>query len=486
MRIYIGCREYNVDVPIGSGAEGAVYVTEHYNAAKVYHSDANINTTERKQKVLALCNYYANDATRLGTEFYAFPEHPAYSDKEIKLEFICGFSMHFFPGCPTFGDIGYDLSTQQFKVWNSLKINDDKAIELIFNMFDVIEGLHKSRIILGDINPSNLLYNSSLNHPIVIDLDAAQVGTFPCIVYSEEYIDPLVQQQGKSLQANQGKNLQAGYRYSSENDVFSIACICFELFVGVNPFFLYAKPPGNIVQNKEKGISILRYIHEKVEDINGVKCLPNPYNESIKSRINTLRLKSPELFDFFVSVFVNGHRLNLMQTLSRDDPRHPAYIFYSGGRFDKILKTILIERENERINSSKSSSVPSVKPYVPDSGFLKSMQQIKKSNSDLEIIPSQSTKTALIQPPVIPDSGFSKILQSINKSNTVQSIHKTTLKNEKTDQENKISSHAGFEFVTNRTPASDNSSMTEPTDSYQLSVFLKNYSIDINDIMGSQ
>ncbi|MBU2546710.1 MAG: serine/threonine-protein kinase [Gammaproteobacteria bacterium] len=138
--------------------------------------------------------------------------------------------MKFFEDCPTLNDIGFDLSMQKFKSSGSVALDDDKAVKLIYNTFNVVDKLHTARIILGDINPSNLLYNPKSNDPIIIDIDSVQIGQFKCLVCSPEYIDPLIQQQGKNI------------TYSEENDIFSIACICFQLIIGKNPFWVLTDP----------------------------------------------------------------------------------------------------------------------------------------------------------------------------------------------------------------------------------------------------
>jgi len=254
MKIIINSKTFTIDTLLSSNSESKIYLLDSLSVAKIYHKQA-LNR-EIKLKVLALCNAYQNYVTYIGNGILAFPQHPIYENKEV-LDSLCGYSMEYFKDYSKLSDITFNLQSSEYK---SNKFCDQKAVEFIYNIFDVIDRLHKSRIILGNISPSNILYNEQLNYPIIIDLDSAQIGEFRCHSWSDEYLDPLVQLQGR--------NLQGEYNYTYESDVFSIACICFEFIIGVNPFLCKTAPSNNILTNKENGISILRFIYENNKKIN--------------------------------------------------------------------------------------------------------------------------------------------------------------------------------------------------------------------------
>lgn len=473
MRFFIGGREHTINAPINSGGEGEIYVIESSHAAKIYHRNELSN--ERQQKVLALCNSYTNNVAHLGTQYFAFPEQPAYSEKQIKLETVCGFAMQFFPDCPSFGDINYDPSTRQFKCWNSIQFDDENAIQQIYNVFDLLEKLHRSRIVLGDINPGNLLFSSKSNYPIIIDLDASQIGQFPCHANSDEYLDPFVQQQGK--------NMQDIYTYSTDSDIFAMACVCYEFFVGSNPFFLWAKPPKGVLYNKQMRIPLLRYIHENTENICGVELL-SAKNDATRKRLEALRKKSPELYDFFFSTFVLDKRINLMQTLDRSNPRHPAYIFYTQSGFDEVLKEILNARGKLQALPSQPATVPTEQlGIIPDSGFAKTLQHATTSNSLPQSSHSQLNTGMPSRSSTIPDSGFTKIVQPTSKNESkIHKILSNIFQRNNTGQANETKEQNKHGTGSAMEPTSANSAPEVPTDSIRLSLFLKNYEIDLNGI----
>jgi serine/threonine protein kinase len=277
--------------------------------------------------------------------------------------------MRFFSDCAVFADIGYDLSARDFRHVAGFALDDDRAVELIYNTFDVVDRLHKARVILGDVNPNNLLYNRRSNHPVIIDVDSAQVGQFRCLTWSDEYLDPLIEQQGK--------NTLGGYTYSFESDIFSLACVLFELVVGVHPYCVTTDPPIGIVRNKEVGLSRLSVL-ERHPLPQGMRYVPKAMDSGIESRLNTIRTRWPKLYIFFASTFIHGHRTNLMESLDRSDPRHPAYVFYSKSGFDRAWTEWV---ESQRPARIPVSAVPGPRPFVmPDSGFSAALGAVALNN----------------------------------------------------------------------------------------------------------
>ena len=438
METIIDGHRYFLDKPIGTGGEGEIYELDQKLVAKIYHRD--IIDMVRKLKVLALCNLFSDNIQLFGTESFAFPEKPAYENRKEIFEFVSGFSMKYFKGCPTLGDICFDLHINDFKKYNNHKIDDSKAVELIYNIFDLVDRLHKSRIILGDINPGNILYNTNLNLPVFIDIDASQLAQFRCQAYSEEYLDPLIQEQGK--------NSQGSYTYNFESDAFSIACVCYEFFVGANPFFVRTKPPKNVTYNKENGISIMRFCHGSALDLDGVQYLKNEVNSNIEARLNVLKTKFPKLFDFFISIFVDNNRTTLLQTLDRTDPRHPAYIFYSQSGFDKVIKEIISDRTRLR------------QPIKPDSSQQKNIKKL-----------------------TLPSSGFSKIVNSVKhmiaaKEDKNQSGFDKIIKETISDR-----TRLRQPIKSDQTYDSHIVAATEDKDPKEFAIFLSNYGSDIFKIV---
>ena len=428
-------------MPFKSGGEGDIYELDQKFLAKIYYPDM-IND-ERRFKVLSLCTSFSDNINHFGTDSFAFPQKPAYEDKEV-FDSLSGFSMSYYKDCSDLNDVCFDLlHSNDFQTHHGYKFDDATAVDLIYNIFGVVDRLHKSRIILGDVNPGNILYDRNSGLPVIIDLDSAQIGRLRCLAHSMEYLDPLIQEQGADSQGR--------YTYNFESDIFSIACVCYEFFVGANPFFVQTKPPNSIPHNKENGICGLRFYHGSTPVLNGVQYLSTKTNSDIETRLEVLRVGYPELFEFFVSIFIDNGRTSLLYTLNRNDPRHPAYTFYSQSGFDKVLEQ-MIEDQKESIDKHESS--PQINRNVngfvlPDSGFSKILQNrsvdqlstnynvaLKKNNQSgfdkvleqmiedqKESIDKHESSPQInrnVNGFVLPDSGFSKILQnrSVDQSST--------------------------------------------------------------------
>ncbi|OQX23999.1 MAG: hypothetical protein BWK80_23105 [Desulfobacteraceae bacterium IS3] len=348
MELVINNYRYSVSQPLGGGGEGEIYPLNNDYVVKVYHSD--MLNDERQQKVLSLCNAYQSNMSQLGGDSFAFPQYEAYENQAI-FQSIVGFSMSYFKNCFPLPDLNYDLNTEQFRTAG--KFDDRQAIEFIYQMFDLLERLHKSRIVLGDVNPNNILcdFSSSKPKPVFIDLDSAQFGQFYCApAFSEDYIDPLVVQQGK--------NPNGSYMYSSESDVFSLSCISYYFFCGSHPFNLRSRPPSDIVENKQRGISLIRccrgdgvnYLHSL-----GIEYLPKP-NEKVEKRIETLANLDKNLADFFISVFVRNERDNLVYSLPMNDARNPRSAFFRESGFGDVIEREKKKREMAKLENLQKNS----------------------------------------------------------------------------------------------------------------------------------
>ncbi|MEW5852428.1 MAG: serine/threonine-protein kinase [Myxococcota bacterium] len=377
MDIIVEQKTYTLSAPIAQGGEGEIFVLTPTSVAKVYKP--NVLDQTRQLKVLALCNLYHGFIARFGEMACAFPRTPAHVGGFTVTD-IAGFAMKYFNGCGTLADHGYDLRAAAFRaVGAGAPINDVDAVKVVYDAAQLVERLHSSRVILGDINPNNFLYDAASRSAIVIDIDAAQVGSFSCKSFSPEYLDPLVQSQGQTL--------SGGYSFSAESDWFSFACVMFEFLVGANPFFSRSTPPFSIEENIEARRSLIRTIVEGTKTINGVSLGNSPVDLNIIARLQSLRNAFPELFDYFVATFVRDERHSLMSTLTRDDPRHPAYVFFSTSGFDAVLADLVARRK-------KVTAAAKAHPLtIPDSGMATLLSTAR---------PMPHT--------TFPDSGFASIL----------------------------------------------------------------------------
>jgi serine/threonine protein kinase len=226
-------------------------------------------------------------------------------------------------------------------------------LAFIYNIFEAVDQLHAARIILGDVNPRNILYNPATKLPVFIDLDAAQIGNFPCLTTLDLYNDPALEHGPKTL--------AGGYVFDTGTDIFALAVVCFEFWIGFRPHVLRrmpVRPQKGDVENKRLGISSLKCFALGRDYLSklGVTYIDGPENQAVERRIAQLQTQDRPLYDFFVAVFVHGERENLLLSLPVKDRRHPGYRFLA----DPDFMAIIDAAEQKR----KASAVQARQGYI--------------------------------------------------------------------------------------------------------------------------
>jgi serine/threonine protein kinase len=402
MQLIVNAERYNDPSPLNlMGGEGELYALNTENVAKVYHEE--IRSDERKRKVLALCNSFQNDAAKGGATSVAFPQFPAY-ELVVSLDTLVGFSMRWFKNCPAIVALGYDLSKNAFNEDKGVCFDKNSALGFVYNAFEAVDQLHQARIVLGDVNPANILYNPATRRPVIIDVDSAQIGSFACPATHELYNDPRLQQRGKSL--------GGGLTFDAGTDTFALAVVCFEFLVGVRPYQLYVTPtnPRGEVENKLKGISSIKCFEVGRHCLSGlgVTYLDCPENQAVESRLAQLKTEDRRLYDFFVGIFVHDERENLLFSLPLMDPRHPGNRFLVESGFKKVVDDEAKKRQQYAAVQTRQGVVQ--RPTaLPDSGFRKVIDSLgmKTKASTATKKPVASRKP----PPRVDPVGFNLFLQ---------------------------------------------------------------------------
>jgi serine/threonine protein kinase len=309
--------------PVGQGGEGEIYIIAKDLAAKVYliHQLNRI----RQEKVLALCSKYAFFEGLFDRKSFAFPQLALASQSKRE---IVGFAMSYFGKLPQVDCLKFDLNAYAYMTICSQALDDTSALALVYKLFESLEALHRARVILGDVNPRNILYDWSLKSPVFVDLDAAHIERYGCVSYSQEYIDPQVEAMGTSVDGT--------LKYTCGGDRFAMAVVAYELLVGVNPFFLRCKPAHGVPDNKRRRISLLACTGG-LPSIEAEHISDYPINGRILKRLAELRRLDPVLCDYFRDIFLGGSRESLLNRLPTTDPRNPAHTFH----LERPIRTIM-------------------------------------------------------------------------------------------------------------------------------------------------
>jgi serine/threonine protein kinase len=192
-----------------AGGEGQVYLTDTNQAAKIFND--RVNLTIKGKKIEALLS------KNIPHKSFCLPIEKVYNENNR----LVGFTMNLANGdlmqsC-VFSRKGL---LKKFPHWNRINLAN-----LAIRLLEQIEILHKNNILVGDINPYNIMVNSD-NEIYFIDTDSFQVDSLPCTVETALFTAPELQ----------GADFKKTLR-TIQNEYFSIATLLFMIFLpGKNPW----------------------------------------------------------------------------------------------------------------------------------------------------------------------------------------------------------------------------------------------------------
>jgi rRNA-processing protein FCF1 len=189
---------------LGSGGEGAVFDTDQGSfLCKVYHS--NRLTIGAQQKIeLMTTRKVANSAI-------CWPLEPVVDGQGV----FRGFLMPRASGEP----LGHGLFIPT--VWQTKRPTWTRreSVQLASRVLEQIDYLHQMRVLLGDINPMNILVQDEKTI-FFVDCDSFQVEGFPCPVGSPNFVAPEIQ----------GVDFSRFLR-TEEHELFAVATLLFMIMM---------------------------------------------------------------------------------------------------------------------------------------------------------------------------------------------------------------------------------------------------------------
>lgn len=188
---------------LGEGGEGSVFKTNTPYVAKVYKPEKT--TTHRLAKLQALLRM------GLACPGICLPKALLYNSKN---EFV-GYLMEKAEGVKLRNLYIKPLLKKKFPHWRKRDL-----VELGINILLRIGYLHSKGIILGDINPDNILVRTS-KEVYFVDCDSYQVDGYPCAVGIIPFTAPELQK----------KETYSSYLRTIGNENFAVAVLLFSLMV---------------------------------------------------------------------------------------------------------------------------------------------------------------------------------------------------------------------------------------------------------------
>ena len=193
---------------LGSGGEATVYLTNTPYVAKIYKKD-NITTRKFEKIQLMLTK-------NIKCEGVCYPVEILFNTKK---EFV-GYLMPPAKGQElqksVFGP--KPLFLKKFPNW---KKRD--TVELCVTILEKLKYLHDRNIILGDINPANILVVSP-KEVYFVDTDSYQVEDYPCPVGTNNYTAPEIQNKHFS-----------DFLRTKGNEYFAVATLLFMIMLPGKP-----------------------------------------------------------------------------------------------------------------------------------------------------------------------------------------------------------------------------------------------------------
>jgi hypothetical protein len=130
--------------------------------------------------------------------------------------------------------------------WREGAVPNAALLQLFSHLGLLLEAVHQSGVVVGDLNDGNVLFKGS--EPFLIDADSMQFGAWPCPVAHERYLDP----------ALYGVDLSKAPRFSKETDWYAFAVMLFHALTYVHPFGGVHPTLPTMLRRAEKRHSVLR------------------------------------------------------------------------------------------------------------------------------------------------------------------------------------------------------------------------------------
>ena len=315
--------------PLDFGSEGTIYKlpdeclavhVKNQPLVKIYAENLQ-NMAARQGKGVMLAGKYSSFAAcfrnpdAFSAAQFAFPQHNAVYAATNE---YAGFAMQDLGRCPKLEGFQYE-DGKITDCETGAVMTDAEAVNLFYNMTYGIDILHRCKIVLGDLNDRNILYDTVRKMPLFVDIDSAQVEGYTCDAFTPETLDPLITR--KRLD---GSSVRSGaYEYSENSDIFALAVIAYRVLTGYHPAFFRGKGSRGTEGNTKAKLFLLRLLNNKdFARSSGIELLDNSEHEQ---RLMQIKADFPEVYAHFVDVFVHDKRTLITANLPLSDFRNPDY-----------------------------------------------------------------------------------------------------------------------------------------------------------------
>ena len=193
---------------IGAGGEGTVFETDQGGVlCKVYHRSRLTKGAQRKIELMA--------TRKVSNPAICWPLEVVRDSQGV----FRGFVMPRASGEP----LGHGLFIPTVWLQRHPNWTRRQSVRLAIRILEEIDYLHRMNVILGDINPMNILVKDERT-VFLVDCDSFQVQGFPCPVGSVNFVAPEIQGQDFG-----------GFLRAREHELFAVATLLFMLMMPGKP-----------------------------------------------------------------------------------------------------------------------------------------------------------------------------------------------------------------------------------------------------------
>jgi len=301
--IEVKINDTKISVPetsfLGQGGEAEIYQLPKNNCLKKYY-DGHLNKFKRLEKLIALNSRKSEFENKDIYQFVAYPENLAYELENNKYT-VCGFSMKLIPHSEPFLTQKYQLYKEKFGLSNFI---DDSCQKIIQQLFEMFKFFHSEDIIIGDVQPSNIMIDAKTLKPYLIDFDSIKFSNYETYTNGVvNYVDPII--------INQGFDTNNCYVFSKTSDIYALTQICFDFIIGVNPFTLAVFPPPEENELKMAGVNYMMFSDEN-SNVKGYTIADKELFNKVKNRLTYIQQQYPHLYQQFYHILVQDGRTNLL------------------------------------------------------------------------------------------------------------------------------------------------------------------------------
>jgi hypothetical protein len=254
MRVWVNGRQVRLDPTqaIGKGGEADIFALGNGTVLKLFkgadHPDYAGNPAEQQGALLRLARHQ--------TKLREFPRLPAAVVAPEELATgrggspIVGYTMRLVAAAEP-------LARYAEPAFRRQGVAATSVTELLLSLHRTVEEVHAAGVVIGDFNDQNVLVAGGT--PWLIDADSFQFGPYPCQVFTERFVDPL-------LCDPAAPHLVLCRPYTGDSDWYAYAALLMQSLLCVGPYGGVYRPtdPSRLVPHGARPLHRITVFHPDV------------------------------------------------------------------------------------------------------------------------------------------------------------------------------------------------------------------------------